>query len=93
MSDFTGMAFTTVIVAVGSTEARRIVDVNWNNANPKAVQRKTSSAMSPVIGGFILGVFLFAFGMVNEHLATLFCVLLIVSALLINGLSLFTALH
>jgi hypothetical protein len=90
LSDFTGMAFTTVAVVVGTTELRRVADQKWNTANPKAVQRKLLPVMSPVIGGFVLGVFLFALGMVNEYLANLFCILLIVSALLINGISVFS---
>lgn len=45
--------------------------------------------MKPIIGGFVLGLFLFAFGGINEKLATQFCILLIVASLLINGMSLF----
>lgn len=74
-----GLAVTTVVVAVGSTEASRVV-------------QGKNMAMSPVIGGFILGMFLFAFGMVNQQLAAKFCYLIIVSALLINGASLAKAL-
>jgi uncharacterized membrane protein YdcZ (DUF606 family) len=67
-----GLAILTVLVTVGSTEANRIVN-----------GKKTES--SPVIGGFILGIFLFAFMMVNPKLGSRFCYLIIISALLING--------
>ena len=75
-----GLAVTTVVVAVGSTEASRIV-------------QGKPMAMSPVIGGFVLGMFLFAFGMVNADLAKKFCILIIISALLINGANLAKALN
>ena len=76
MSNYTITAMSTVLVAVGSTEAKRIA-------------RKQDLSMSPVMGGFILGIFLFAFGGLNEPVATKFCVLIIVSSLLVNGSSLF----
>jgi hypothetical protein len=90
VSDFTSMAFTTVVVVAGSTELRRVADQKWNTDNPKAVPRVLMSPMSPVLGGFVLGIFLFALGMVNEYLANLFCILLIVAALLINGVAAFS---
>jgi hypothetical protein len=90
MPSFTGMAFTTVVIVVGSAEAKRVVDSKWNTDNAKSPQRKVSTDMSPVIGGFVLGIFLFAFGMINEYLANLFCLLLIVAALINNGLAVFS---
>lgn len=76
MPDFTSTAMVTVVVAVGSAEAARVA-------------KKEPMNMSPVIGGFLLGVFLFAFGMISESVATKFCVLIIVASLLVNGLPFF----
>lgn len=90
MSDFTGMAFTTVAIAVGSTEAKRVADMKWNTDNPHAKPRDLVPVMTPVLGGFVLGIFLFAFGMVNEYLANLFCILIIVGSLLTNGVAMFS---
>jgi hypothetical protein len=77
--DYTTLAVATVITAVGGAEAKRITD-------------KQPLTVSPVLGGFTLGIFLFAFGMVNETLATKFSVLIIIASLLINGKPLFTLL-
>lgn len=74
-----GLAIITVLVAVGSTEANRIT-----SGQPMEMQ--------PVIGGFILGLFLFTLLAVNNDLGTKFCYLVIVGALLINGAGLFNAL-
>lgn len=75
-----GLAILTVLVTVGSTEANRVL-----NGKPMD--------SSPVIGGFILGIFLFAFMMMHPQLGTKFCYLIIVSALLINGSGLMKALN
>lgn len=76
MSNFTGLAMVTSTIAVGATEAA-------------LVKKGAGPSMRPVIGGFLLGLFLFAVGIVNEQIGTLFCYLIIVGALLINGASLF----
>lgn len=76
MANFTGLAFTTCVVVVGSTEAKLLAE-------------KKPLAMKPVIGGFMLGIFLFAIGMANESIATKMCALIIVTALLLNGIKLF----
>lgn len=76
MSNFTGLAMVTCVITVGATEAALI-------------KKHKTPSIRPVIGGFVLGLFLFAFGIMNEELATLFCYLIIVGALLINGASLF----
>lgn len=76
---YTGLVLLTVIVAVGSTEAKNLMT-------------KQSLTMKPVVGGFLLGVFLFIFGMVNETLGTKFAQLTIVAALLVNGVPAFQAL-
>ena len=76
---YTTLAMTTAVITAASSEAKLLAD-------------KKPLAMKPVIGSFILGLFLFAFGMANENLATKFCYLVIASALLMNGLKLFAIL-
>lgn len=70
----------TVVVAVGSTEASRII-------------HRGVPSMKPVIGGFLLGLGLFALDAIDHRLASLFCVLVIVGSLLVNGLPIFTFLN
>lgn len=72
MSSFTGLALTTAVVAAGSTEARYLAE-------------KKPLSMKPVIGGFVLGVFLFALGMASESVTRKFCYFIIITALLVNG--------
>jgi hypothetical protein len=76
---YTTLAVTTSVIAVVSSEAKYLAE-------------KKPMEMKPVIGGFILGMFLFAFGMVNENVATKFCYLVIVTAILMNGSKLFSIL-
>lgn len=76
MPDYSTLTMITVVVAVGSAEAKRISD-------------KKTIAFSPVLGGFLLGIFLFAIGLVNESLATKVNYLIIVGALMLNGAPLF----
>ena len=73
---YTTLAVTTSVVAVASAQASKLAD-------------KKPLEMKPVIGGFILGLFLFAFGMVDEKLASKLCILVIVTAILMNGVKLF----
>lgn len=75
---YTGLVMLTVLFAVGGAEAKRLVT-------------KQPLSVRPVIGGFLLGVFLFIFGMINENLATKFAYLAIVAALLTNGVPTFQA--
>lgn len=72
MSDYTGLAMMTTMVTVGSTEVALI-------------HKHKAPSIRPVIGGFALGLFLFAAGAVNPQIASLFCYLIITGALLING--------
>lgn len=65
-----------MVIAVGASEAKTLL-------------AGQGLKMKPVLGGFVLGIFLFAFGMANENLATRFCVLVAVAAVLVNGKSLF----
>lgn len=75
-----GLAILTVVVTVGSTEANRVMNGKEQTG-------------SPIIGGFILGIFLFAFMAVNPSLGSKFCYLIIISALLLNGNGLAKALN
>jgi hypothetical protein len=80
MPNYTSTAMLTVLVAVGSGEAARIAT-------------KKPMVMTPVIGGFALGIFLFAFGMVSQPLAVKFCILIIVASLLKNGVAITSLMH
>lgn len=73
---YTGTALATVVVVVGSTEAARLT-----TNKPLTV--------SPVVAGFALGLFLFTAGMVNENAASKLCILIILGALVKNGVPLF----
>ena len=75
-----GLTIITVLVVVGSAEAKRVI----------AGQKMNSS---PVIGGFILGIFLFALTLANTQLAAKMCYFLIVAALVWNGTELAKALN
>lgn len=66
---------TTVGVTVGSNEIAKLV-------NNKGLQ------IDPLLGGFILGAFLFGFDMIAPKVTSYFCILLIITALLVNGQSL-----
>lgn len=76
---YTSLAMTTAVIAALGAEAKLIAE-------------KKPLAMKPVIGSFVLGLFLFAFGMADENLARKICYLVIASALLMNGLKLFSVL-
>lgn len=93
MPDFTATVLTTVVVVVAGAEVTRLANKKYNAEHPGAPKRKESTVMAPVIGGFALGLFLFAAGIASEYLASLLCLLLIISSLLINGGNLFTALN
>jgi len=93
MPDFTATVITTVVVVVAGAEVTRLANTKYNAENPKQPAKKVSTVMAPVIGGFALGLFLFAAGIASEYLASLLCLLLILSSLLINGQDLFTALN
>jgi hypothetical protein len=77
--NYTTLAMTTCVIAAGSSEAAKLAD-------------KKPMTMRPVVGAFVLGIFLFAFGMMQEDLARKFCYLVIATALLTNGVKLFTIL-
>lgn len=73
------MPFVTVAIAVGSNEAKKLTDGK-------------SLAVQPVIGGFILGICLFALYEINEPIGRNFCILIIITALLVNGVAVFNVL-
>lgn len=77
-------ALATVAVVVAGAEVSRTANADWNKKNPRSAPKNTA-AMPPVIGGFTLGVFLFAAGMANEQIASLVCLLIVVGSLLRNG--------
>lgn len=85
MSDYTSTAVLTVVVAVAGAEMSRM-------AAAKAGKKVPSTVMGPVLGGFTLGLFLFAAGIASEHLATLLCLLIILTSLLVNGATIFSLL-
>jgi len=85
MPNYTSTAVLTVGVAVAGAEVTRLAKAKAGDKNP-------GSVMGPVLGGFTLGLFLFAAGIASEYLATLLCLLIIISSLLLNGQNLFTLL-
>lgn len=76
MADIQSLAMVTTLVTVGSTEAARL-------------KKGHAPTMQPVIAGFILGVFLFGFGMASPRITALFCYLIMIGAVLVNGAALF----
>lgn len=92
MSSYTLTAVATVAVAVAGAEVSRLAHKKQNADHPTWKQWDTGSAMHPVLGGFALGLFLFAAGIASERLATMFCLLIVVASLLVNGQALFTVL-
>jgi hypothetical protein len=66
-------ALLTVGVVVGSTEAKRITHGQM-------------FTMKPVLGGFMVGIFLLILGNANDHLANLVALLIVVGAVLTNGI-------
>lgn len=66
-------AFVSVGVVVASAEAKRITHGEAPN-------------MKPIIGGFMLGLFLLGLGSANNMLADRFALLIVISALLVNGI-------
>lgn len=92
MPDISASVITTVVVAVAGAEVTRLANQKYNADNPKTEQRKVPTVMAPVIGGFVLGLALFAASIASEYLTSLLCLLIVISSLLINGQNLFTAL-
>ena len=76
--DYTTTVVLTVLVVVGGTEAKQVY-------TGKPLELK------PVVSGFLLGIFLFTFGLLSESLATKLSYLVIAASLLINGVPLLQA--
>ena len=73
----TSQALVVSAVVVGTTEA-------------KAIKSGHAPAFRPVLGGFMLGLFLIAIASVNDHIANLFGILIVISAILANGIPILT---
>ena len=73
----TSQALVVAAVVVGTTEA-------------KSIKSGHAPAFKPVLGGFMLGLFLIALSAANDHIANLFGVLIVVSAILLNGIPILT---
>jgi hypothetical protein len=80
MMDFTSLVIITVLVTVGGSEAKRVT-----TGKPPD--------LSPVLGGFLLGLILFLLGIASEEITKDLCYLIIVSSLIINGTAVGTALN
>lgn len=77
MSDPNSVIMTSVVVATGVT---LIAD-----------QQQSKLTMRPIIGGWILGLILFLIATFDEDIAKMFAVLVLVTAVLMNGTKVFTA--
>lgn len=77
--DFTSLVIITVVVTVGGSEAKRVTTGE-------------SVELTPVLGGFLLGMILFLVGIGSEEITTDICYLIIVSSLIINGAAISSAL-
>jgi len=69
----TAQALVVAAVVVGTTEA-------------KTIKSGHAPSFKPVLGGFMLGLFLIAISAANDHIANLFGILIILSAILTNGI-------
>lgn len=80
MGNYTSTVFLVVLIAVASAEAQ-------------LVTKKKPMEMRPVIGGFLLGIFLLAIGSVSERAGKMFGILIAVTAVFVfNGPALFNVL-
>ena len=77
--DYTSLVLITCLTVVGTGEAKGVV----TGKKP---------TMRPVLAGFLLGVFLFIFGLASDSFGAKICYLVIVFALIANGLPLVQAL-
>lgn len=73
----TSQALVVAAVVVGTTEAKQIKSGH-------------APTFKPVLGGFMLGLFLIAISAANDHIANLFGILIVISAILLNGIPILT---
>lgn len=78
----TGLITTAILVTVAGTEAKTIS--NHYDAQNHFVAAQSLS-MKPVIGGFALGLMLFAFDAVNSEITKYVAILILITSLLMNG--------
>lgn len=78
----TGLITTTVLAVVACTEAK-IVSNHYDAQNHFVAAAPLN--MKPVIGGFALGLLLFAFDAVSPTVTKYLAILILVAALSING--------
>lgn len=79
-ADSSGLVAVAVLTAVGSTEVAQVI-------------KGGKPTMKPILGGFLLGGFLLGMASINPQLGDAFAILVIIAALLTNGLTVFTAIH
>jgi hypothetical protein len=77
MSDANAVIMTSVVVATGVT---LIAD-----------QQENKLSMRPIIGGWVLGLILFLIATFDDDIAKAFAVLVLVTAVLMNGTKVFAA--
>lgn len=68
------------ITAMGCTEIARATT-------------KEAPTIKPILGGFLLGAFLLIIDAIDDSLGTAFSVLVIIAALLVNGVKVFGAIQ
>lgn len=92
MPNYTSTVLGTVVVVVGGAQVTRLANQKYNASAPRAARKPVADPMSPVLAGFALGLFLFAAGIASERLASMLCLLIVVTSLLVNGRNLFSLL-
>jgi hypothetical protein len=96
MPSYTSTVLGTVIVVVGGAQVTRMANRKWNDERSDRLKAlritRPEDPMPPVLGGFALGLFLFAAGIAHERLATMLCLLIVITSLMLNGQNLFTLL-
>lgn len=76
MADPNGVIMTSIVLTVGSTLV--------------AEQQTSTLSFKPIVGGWLFGMFLFGVASFDPDLAKMFAILVMVTALIINGTHLFT---
>lgn len=76
MADATGVIMTSVVITTGSTLV--------------AEQQTDGLTFKPIVGGWLLGLFLFVIATFDPDIAKAFAILIMVTAVLVNGSKVFT---